>query len=66
MSRPGLLCPQPARRSAQLIATGRAPTVHNIKVNNTHTYHTTTTTGTHILAHNGCTTDFAEPVLAEQ
>lgn len=47
-------------------ATGQAPTVHNIEVNNTHTYHTTTTTGTHILAHNGCTTDFAEPVLAEQ
>ena len=38
-------------------ATGQAPTVHNIEVNNTHTYHTTTTTGTHILAHNGCTVE---------
>ena len=43
-------------------ATGQAPTVHNIEVNNTHTYHTTTTTGTHILAHNGCT----DPILAEE
>lgn len=39
------------------------PPVHNIEVNNTHTYHTTTTTGTYVLTHNGCTVEDPENLL---